>query len=111
MEGTLDSVKKDKILPPLVQGDEAILSEVLPEGHRTQPPARYNEASLVRALEERGIGRPSTYASIIDNILSRGYIFKKGSALTLNFTAVVVISVLQRYLGWLVDYDFTAMME
>ena len=77
VEGALNSVKQDKILPPLVQGDEALLQELLPEGHRTQPPSRYNEASLVRALEERGIGRPSTYASILDNILSRGYIFKK----------------------------------
>ena len=77
VEGALSSVKQDKILPPLVQGDEALLHEVLPEGHRTQPPSRYNEASLVRALEESGIGRPSTYASIIDNILSRGYIFQK----------------------------------
>lgn len=111
VEGALNSIKQDKILPPLVQGDEALLHEVLPEGHRTQPPARYNEASLVRALEERGIGRPSTYASILDNILSRGYIFKKSSALVPTFTAFVVISLLERYLGWLIDYEFTAKME
>ena len=111
VEGALSSVKQDKILPPLVQGDEADITNLLSDGHRTQPPARYNEASLVRALEERGIGRPSTYASIIDNILSRGYIFKKSSALIPTFTAFVVISLLQRYLGWLIDYEFTAKME
>ena len=111
IEGELDSIKEDKILPPLSVGDDVLCTEVLGEGHKTQPPARYNEASLVRALEERGIGRPSTYASIIDNILSRGYIFKKGSALTPTFTAFVVISLLERYLAWLIDYEFTAKME
>ena len=86
-------------------------NNLLPKGHQTKPPSRLNEASLVKALEEKGIGRPSTYASIIYNILSRGYIFKKGSALVPTFTAFVVISLLEEHLTWLVDYGFTARME
>ena len=80
-------------------------------GHETQPPARYTEATLVKALEERGIGRPSTYASILGVILDRGYVFKKGTALVPSWLAFAVTRLLEQHFGELVDYDFTAQME
>src|SRR5215211_433416 len=98
-------------LPPLSHGDELTAEELRPEGHATTPPARYTEATLVRALEERGIGRPSTYASIIGTILDRGYVFKKGTALVPAFLAFAVVELLERHFTRLVDYDFTARME
>jgi DNA topoisomerase-1 len=79
--------------------------------HATQPPARYTEASLVKAMEELGVGRPSTYASVIATILDRGYVWKKGTALVPSFTAFAVVGLLERYFGDLVDYGFTASME
>jgi DNA topoisomerase-1 len=82
-----------------------------PEEHTTTPPARFTEASLVKALEERGIGRPSTYAAILGTILDRGYIFKKGSALVPTWLAFAVVGLLEKHFGDLVDYDFTAEME
>jgi DNA topoisomerase-1 len=99
------------MLPPLAEGDRPTLVALEPKGHQTQPPARYTEASLVKALEERGIGRPSTYASIIDTIEDRGYVFKKGSALVPSVTAFVVTQLLETHFGHLVDYEFTARME
>ena len=81
------------------------------EGHTTQPPARYTEASLVKELEERGIGRPSTYASVIETILRRDYAFKKGSALVPTWTAFAKVQLLERYFSHLIDYEFTAVME
>jgi DNA topoisomerase-1 len=102
---------QDRVLPPLSQGDVLGADKVSPEGHQTQPPARYTEASLVKELEERGIGRPSTYASIIQTIQDRGYVFKKGTALVPTFTAFAVINLLERHFGELVDYAFTATME
>jgi DNA topoisomerase-1 len=98
-------------LPHLKPGDELRAVELEPEGHATSPPARYTEASLVQALEERGIGRPSTYASIMGTILDRGYVFKRGTALVPSFLAFAVISLLEQHFGQLVDYDFTARME
>ena len=80
-------------------------------GHETSPPARYTEASLVKALEDRGIGRPSTYASIMGTILDRGYVFKKGTALVPTFLAFAVTQLLEEHFDQLVDYDFTARME
>ena len=77
----------------------------------TRPPARYTEASLVKELEDREIGRPSTYASIIGTILDRGYVFKKGTALVPSFLAFAVVTLLERHFGQLVDYEFTAHME
>src|SRR6184192_3358971 len=77
----------------------------------TRPPARYTEASLVKELEDREIGRPSTYASIIGTILDRGYVFKKGTALVPSFLAFAVVTLLERHFTHLVDYDFTARME
>ena len=76
-----------------------------------QPPARYTEASLVKALEELGIGRPSTYASILQTIQDRGYVWKKGAALVPSWTAFAVIGLLEAYFGRLVDYGFTASVE
>src|SRR5829696_875150 len=98
-------------LPPLAEGDEVTAEELRPEDHSTSPPPRYTEATLVRALEERGIGRPSTYASIIGTILDRGYVFKKGTALVPAFLAFAVVELLERHFSQLVDYDFTARME
>ena len=80
-------------------------------GHETRPPARYTEATLVRELEEREIGRPSTYASILGTILDRGYVFKKGTALVPSFLAFAVTTLLEQHFGHLVDYEFTARME
>ncbi len=79
--------------------------------HTTQPPGRYSEASLTKALEERGIGRPSTYASIIDTIQNRNYVFKKGGALVPTWVAFSVVQLLEEHLAGLVDYQFTAQME
>ncbi|MBA2461100.1 MAG: type I DNA topoisomerase [Actinobacteria bacterium] len=101
----------ERPLPHLAVGDELKALEVEPEGHSTTPPARYTEASLVQALEERGIGRPSTYASIMGTILDRGYVFKRGTALVPSFLAFAVITLLEQHFTQLVDYDFTARME
>ncbi len=86
-------------------------SALEPQGHETSPPARYTEASLVKALEDRGIGRPSTYASIMGTILDRGYVYKKGTALVPTFLAFAVTQLLERHFDQLVDYDFTARLE
>src|SRR5215210_4721113 len=101
----------ERPLPYLQPGDELQALELEPEGHATTPPARYTEASLVQGLEERGIGRPSTYASIIGTILDRGYVFKRGTALVPSFLAFAVTTLLEQHFGRLVDYSFTAQME
>jgi DNA topoisomerase-1 len=101
----------DKLLPPLTEGDDLEAQKLEPQGHTTSPPARYTEATLVRALEERGIGRPSTYASIMGTILDRGYVFKRGTALVPSFLAFSVVALLEQHFEKLVDYDFTARME
>ncbi len=98
-------------LPELAVGDPLAVDELRPEGHTTQPPARYTEASLVKALEEMGVGRPSTYATILDTIQSRGYVWKKGSALVPSWTAFAVVGLLEQHFARLVDYGFTAEME
>ena len=102
---------EERRLPALSEGDALTAVALEPEGHATTPPARYTEASLVKALEERGIGRPSTYAAIIGTILDRGYVFKRGSALVPSFLAFSVMKLLEENFGELVDYDFTARME
>ncbi len=102
---------KEKILPPLSEGQTLDPERVEPIGHETLPPARFTEASLVKAMEDRGIGRPSTYASIIQTIQDRGYVTHKGSALVPTFTAFAVTALLETHLANLVDYDFTARME
>jgi len=106
-----DSSDDERRLPALKVGDAVTAETLTPEGHATAPPARYTEATLVKALEERGIGRPSTYASIIGTILDRGYVFKRGSALIPSFLAFAVMKLLEENFGELVDYDFTARME
>ncbi len=102
---------QEKLLPPLVKGQILDPAEIAPVSHSTQPPARYTEASLIKELESRGIGRPSTYASIIETILDRGYAWRKGAALVPTFTAFAVVNLLVQHLAELVDYDFTAKME
>ena len=103
--------EEERPLPHLKPGDELRALALEPEGHATAPPARYTEASLVQALEERGIGRPSTYASILGTILDRGYVFKRGTALVPSFLAFSVTGLLEQHFGRLVDYSFTAQME
>ncbi len=98
-------------LPPLAENDPLAAVSLAPAGHSTRPPARYTEATLVKELEDREIGRPSTYASIIGTILDRGYVFRKGTALVPSFLAFAVVTLLERHFGHLVDYDFTARME
>ncbi|GHD85755.1 type I DNA topoisomerase [Streptomyces naganishii] len=102
---------RERRLPQVAEGDALSAEEITADGHATKPPARYTEASLVKELEEREIGRPSTYASIIGTILDRGYVFKKGTALVPSFLSFAVVNLLEKHFGRLVDYDFTARME
>src|SRR6188472_4616303 len=102
---------EERLLPALSVGQELSATELEAVGHETSPPARYTEASLVKALEDRGIGRPSTYASIMGTILDRGYVFKKGTALVPTFLAFAVTKLLEEHYAKLVDYGFTASME
>ncbi|MEU7468936.1 type I DNA topoisomerase [Streptomyces sp. NPDC044984] len=102
---------RERRLPQVSEGDALTAEEITVDGHATKPPARYTEASLVKELEEREIGRPSTYASIIGTILDRGYVFKKGTALVPSFLSFAVVNLLEKHFGRLVDYDFTARME
>jgi len=101
----------ERRLPHLREGQRLDAAEVVPDQHSTNPPPRYTEASLVRALEELGIGRPSTYSSIIKTIQDRGYVYKKGSALVPSWVAFAVTGLLEQHFGRLVDYEFTAAME
>lgn len=98
-------------LPALVQGQAVTATQLDPDGHTTNPPARFTEASLIKTLEELGIGRPSTYSSIIKTILDRGYVYKRGSALVPSWVAFSVVALLEAHFGRLVDFDFTAGME
>ncbi len=98
-------------LPALKAGHAVTATALDPDGHTTNPPARYTEASLIKTLEELGIGRPSTYASIIKTILDRGYVYKRGSALVPAWVAFSVVALLETHFGRLVDFDFTAGME
>ena len=102
---------RERRLPQVSEGDRLTADGITADGHATKPPARYTEASLVKELEEREIGRPSTYASIIGTILDRGYVFKKGTALVPSFLSFAVVGLLEKHFGRLVDYDFTARME
>ncbi|MDQ1130979.1 DNA topoisomerase-1 [Microbacterium sp. SORGH_AS 888] len=101
----------DQALPALAVGDVLATRDVEPKGHATSPKPRYTEASLVKALEEKGIGRPSTFASIIDVILDRGYVSKRGQALVPSWLAFSVVRLLEEHFSDLVDYDFTAALE
>jgi DNA topoisomerase-1 len=98
-------------LPNLTQGQRVDAADLTADGHTTSPPARFTEASLIKVLEELGIGRPSTYSSIIKTIQDRGYVQKKGSALVPSWVAFAVVGLLEQHFGRLVDYDFTAAME
>jgi DNA topoisomerase I len=114
VESTDDQSDRDdaeRRLPKLEENDPLTALDLKAAEHSTRPPARYTEASLVKELEDREIGRPSTYASIIGTILDRGYVFKKGTALVPSFLAFAVITLLERHFGQLVDYEFTAEME
>ncbi|MEM9658611.1 MAG: type I DNA topoisomerase, partial [Planctomycetota bacterium] len=102
---------QERILPDVAVGDALRCIKLEAKEHRTQPPGRFSEASLTKALEERGIGRPSTYASIIDTILARNYVFKKGGALVPTWVAFSVVTLLEDHLSRLVDFQFTAKME
>jgi DNA topoisomerase-1 len=101
----------EKRLPQLTRGDAVDPREFAPTGHTTSPPARFTEPSLVKAMEELGVGRPSTYASIMQTIQDRGYVWKKGPALVPTWTAFAVIGLLESYFARLVDYGFTASVE
>ena len=102
---------QEKVLPPVKQDQQVAAERVEPQQHFTQAKGRYTEASLIRELEERGIGRPSTYASIIQTIQDRGYVSHKGTALVPSFTAFAVVNLLEKHLPDLVDFSFTARME
>ena len=102
---------RERPLPPLREGQSLSGRRFVAQAHKTQPPARFTEASLVRRLEELGVGRPSTYASIISTILDRGYVWRKGSALVPSFKAFAVVALLEQHFTALVDYAFTARME
>jgi DNA topoisomerase-1 len=106
-----DRDDRERRLPALAESDPLDVLRLAPAEHATRPPARYTEASLVKELEDREIGRPSTYASIIGTILDRGYVFKKGTALVPSYLAFAVVTLLERHFGQLVDYEFTARME
>jgi DNA topoisomerase-1 len=102
---------RENRLPPVTRDQPLTAAGIAPQQHATNPPPRYTEASLVKALEELGIGRPSTYASILGTIQDRGYVFKRGTALVPSFTAFAVIGLLEQHFARLVDYGFTAEME
>ena len=102
---------EEALLPALTEGDEIAVASLEANGHRTNPPARYTEATIVRRLEELGIGRPSTWASIIQTVQDRGYVWKKGQALVPTWTAFSVVNLLEQHFNDLVDYEFTARIE
>ena len=110
-DASADRDDRERRLPPLAESDPLDVLRLAPAEHSTRPPARYTEASLVKELEDREIGRPSTYATIMGTILDRGYVFKKGTALVPSFLAFAVVTLLERHFGQLVDYEFTARME
>jgi DNA topoisomerase-1 len=110
-ERNTEATNDERRLPVLAVGDPLAVRDVVADGHETSPPPRYTEASLVKALEERGIGRPSTYAATISVIQDRGYVTGKGNALVPSWLAFAVTRLLEDHFGRLVDYDFTAAME
>ena len=113
VEGSDDeeSGESEGRLPNVAAGEALTVGGLTPTGHTTQPPARFTEASLVKALEEMGVGRPSTYASIIATIQDRGYVWKKGSALVPALLAFAVTRLLEEHFPQLVDFNFTASLE
>jgi DNA topoisomerase-1 len=111
VERNAQDTQVDAKLPQMTEGQALTLDEVLAKGHDTTPPARYTEASIVKKLEELGIGRPSTYASTISTIIDRGYVTSKGKALVPSWIAFVVVRLMEESFADLVSYDFTAEME
>ncbi len=115
VEGTDDPeaelADQERILPALGEGEVVPVQSAEAKGHDTQPPDRYSEATLIKKLEDLGIGRPSTYASVMKTIDRRGYVWKKGKSLVPAFRAFAVVNLLQIYFADLVDYQFTAAME
>ena len=115
VEGTDDPeaelADQERLLPSLVEGEVVPVQSAEAKGHDTQPPDRYSEATLIKKLEDLGIGRPSTYASVMKTIDRRGYVWKKGKSLVPAFRAFAVVNLLQQYFADLVDYQFTAAME
>ena len=103
--------EKEALLPPLKVGDGVTIESINAIGHNTSPPARYSEPTLVKRLEEEGIGRPSTYASILGTIINRGYVWKKGQALVPSWTAFAVVRLLKDHFTTLIDFKFTAIVE
>ncbi len=103
--------REDKILPAIEEGNKLNINEVIPNQHFTQPPARYTEASLVKTLEELGIGRPSTYVPTITTILNRGYVEKQGTSLCPTELGIIVTNILEDNFQKFIDVDFTAQME
>ena len=106
-----EELENEARLPSVVEGEAVACTDLVAVGHETKPPARYTEASLVKELEQRGIGRPSTYAAVIETIQARNYAWRKGTALVPAWTAFAVTNLLERHFGHLVDYGFTASME
>jgi DNA topoisomerase I len=107
----VDEPEKETVLPPLSEGQLLNLLEILPEQHFTQPPPRFNEASLIKILEEKGIGRPSTYSPIIETIQSRGYVLKENKAFVPTELGFVVVELMISYFPEVIDIDFTARLE
>jgi DNA topoisomerase-1 len=103
--------EKEALLPALKVGDSVGIESISANGHNTSPPARYTEPTLVKRLEEEGIGRPSTYASILGTIINRGYVWKKGQALVPSWTAFAVVRLLKDHFTTLIDFKFTAIVE
>jgi DNA topoisomerase-1 len=103
--------EKEALLPALKAGDSVGIESITANGHNTSPPARYTEPTLVKRLEEEGIGRPSTYASILGTIINRGYVWKKGQALVPSWTAFAVVRLLKDHFTTLIDFKFTAIVE
>lgn len=108
---TAGKKEKDVVLPELAVGDVLDLSAILPEQHFTEPPPRYNEASLVKTLEEKGIGRPSTYAPIIETIIARGYVVRVEKTFRPTELGEIVVKMLEEYFKDIVDVQFTATVE
>jgi DNA topoisomerase I len=110
-DASVEEEAKEALLPVVAVGDRVPIASIVPNGHHTSPPARYTEATLVKKLEELGIGRPSTWASVIQTIQDRGYVWKKGQALTPTWTAFAVVGLMEQHFDALVDYGFTARIE
>ena len=110
-ESEANADEREALLPELTVGQAVPVTSLTPNGHSTSAPARYTEASLVKKLEELGIGRPSTWASIIQTVQDRGYVWKKGQALVPTWTAFAVVGLMEKHFDELVDYAFTARIE